>query len=274
MKFNVFTFDSRFFIQTNGTAMSTNTACMYVTIYYSYHVETVLSKLPFVKFCRRLIDDAFIIINIGAVNFEELQLAMDNFGPIGKSLEWTVTKLSRSVDFLDLTVSINDAGSIETRTFQKAMHLYLYRCPSLAQPESILDSLNYGTLHRYYWQNIHITDFGREHLAARAHKKCKVAPLFIKAAKAVQNLSLPNPQPGDTKSHSNNKNLLFIHLPYHPQQPLCKSNRYHCNTLLEQLNDEKDCFERIVLAFSRAPNIRDLCKKNHLEFAIDTSSSK
>ena len=37
MKFNVFTFGNRFFIQTNGTAMGTNAACMYATIYYSYH---------------------------------------------------------------------------------------------------------------------------------------------------------------------------------------------------------------------------------------------
>lgn len=280
MKFNVFTFGNRFFIQTNGTAMGTNAACMYATIYYSYHEETVLSKLPFVKFYRRLIDDAFIIIDNGAGNFEELQRSMDNFGPVGKRLEWVATKPSRSVDFLDLTVSITDTGDIMTKTFQKAMNLYLYRCPSSAQPESILESLIYGTLHRYYWQNTNITDFGRfaelffERLAARAHKKCDLAPLFIKAAKIVQDSSLPNPRPGDTKSHSKNDRLLFIHLPYHPQHPSRESTRYHCNTLLEQLNDEKDCFERIVLAFSRAPNIGDLCKKNHLEFAIDTSTTK
>ena len=125
MKFNVFTFGSRFFIETNGTAMGTNAACMYATIYYSYLEETVLSKLPFVKFYRRLIDDAFTIIDNGIGNFEELQLAMDNFGPISKRLEWVATKPSRSVDFLDLTVSINNAGAIKTRTFKKAMNLYL-----------------------------------------------------------------------------------------------------------------------------------------------------
>ena len=86
----------------------------------------------------------------GAGNFEKLQRSMDNFGPVGKRLEWVATNPSRSVDFLDLTVSINDAGDIVTKTFQKAMNLSLYRCPSSAQPESILESLIYGTLHRYY----------------------------------------------------------------------------------------------------------------------------
>ena len=169
--------------------MGTNTSCMYATIYYSYHKETVLSKLSFVKFYWRLIDDAFIIIDNGAGNFEELQLAMDNLRVIGKRLEWVTTKPSRSVDFVDLTVSINDSGSIETRTFQKAMHLYLYRCPSSAQPESVLESLIFGTLHRYYWQNTHIADFERfaelsfKRLAASSYKKMWSSPTFYKSSK-------------------------------------------------------------------------------------------
>jgi hypothetical protein len=45
----------------------------------------------------------------------------------------------------------------------------------------------------------HIADFGRftelffERMIARAQKKCELAPLFIKAAKDVQNSTLPNP---------------------------------------------------------------------------------
>ena len=80
-------------------------------------------------------------------------------------------------------------------------------------------------MHQYYRQNIHIIDFGHytelffKRLAAQAHTKCDPVPLFIKAAKEVQNASLPNPRPGDVKSHSTNTNNLFIHLPYHPQQP-------------------------------------------------------
>ena len=50
MKFNVFTLVSTFFIQTNSIAMGTNAACIYNNIYYSYHEETALSKLPFDKF--------------------------------------------------------------------------------------------------------------------------------------------------------------------------------------------------------------------------------
>ena len=134
----------------------------------------------------------------GTGNFKALQLAMDNFdfGPIRKkawmdnnhqafTLSW-LSPLNCDIDIYLLTVNNNDADSIETRTFQKAinMNLYLYRCPSSAQPESVLKSLIYETLHWYFWQNTHITNFGRfaelffERLAARAHKKCDLAPLF------------------------------------------------------------------------------------------------
>ena len=48
MKFNVFTFGSRFFLQLNGTAMGTNIGYMYATIYYSYHKETRLLQLSYI----------------------------------------------------------------------------------------------------------------------------------------------------------------------------------------------------------------------------------
>ena len=50
MKNNVFSFGNRYFLQLNGTAMGTNVACMYATIYYSYYEETTLAKLPYIKF--------------------------------------------------------------------------------------------------------------------------------------------------------------------------------------------------------------------------------
>ena len=36
MENNIFTFRRRYFVQTNGTAIGMNVACMYATIYYSY----------------------------------------------------------------------------------------------------------------------------------------------------------------------------------------------------------------------------------------------
>jgi hypothetical protein len=106
MKYNVFTFGTRFYIQQNGTAMGTNAACMYATIYYSYHEETVISKLPSITFYRRLIDDGFIIMQDDPGNFEHIQDVMNDFGPEGKRLKWEATEPTDSEHFLDLTITI------------------------------------------------------------------------------------------------------------------------------------------------------------------------
>ena len=65
MKYNVFSFGSRYFLQHNGTSMGTNVACMYAMIYYyySYYEETHLLHRSYIKFYDRLINDAFIIFD-------------------------------------------------------------------------------------------------------------------------------------------------------------------------------------------------------------------
>ena len=63
MRYNVFSFGSRRFLQLDGTAMGTSCACNYATIYYSYHEETKLlvDDTHLLLFYRRYIDDALII---------------------------------------------------------------------------------------------------------------------------------------------------------------------------------------------------------------------
>ena len=101
----------------------------------------MVMKHKFVKFYRRRIDDAFVVFKDEGNNFQMLQDLMNDFGPEGKRLEWVATKPTTSVAFLDVTVRITDSGEI-------AYNLYLYRPPTSAQPESILYSLIYGTIHR------------------------------------------------------------------------------------------------------------------------------
>mmetsp|Transcript_592 Transcript_592/g.651 ORF Transcript_592/g.651 Transcript_592/m.651 type:complete len:122 (-) Transcript_592:602-967(-) len=88
MKQNVLLFGNRYFLQKNGTAMGTNVACMYSTIYYSYHVEKNFLHLSYIKFYCRLIDDAFIIVKATPDIFQKVSATMDNFGPVGKRLTW------------------------------------------------------------------------------------------------------------------------------------------------------------------------------------------
>lgn len=164
---------------------------MYATIiYYSYHKETVLSKLLFIKFYQRLINDAFAIIEDTNIAFDSLLEAMSDYAPEDKRLAWEPEMQGKHVHFLDLWIKI-DIDHLSTSMFQKPANLYLYCCPFSAQLPYILYGLIYGTMHRYYWHNTSMKDFDTltkllfNRLTDRTHRAQELAPLFIKAAQEI-----------------------------------------------------------------------------------------
>ena len=69
-----------------------------------------------------------------------------------------IDELSTSVNFLDLTLSI-ESGKIVTKTYQKAMNLYLYLPASSAHPQGCIKGTIYGLVSRYYAQNTYRADY-------------------------------------------------------------------------------------------------------------------
>ena len=283
MKHNVFTFGDRYYLQKNGTAMGTNVACMYATIYYSYHEENSLLHLSYIKFYRRLIDDAFIIVEDTPEVFKNVSHAMDDFGPVGKRLTWKTEKPKDSVDFLDLTISILEDGTINTKTFQKENNPHLYRTPFSSQPPSIIKAFIYGALLRYFWQNSTQADYDFyvneliQHLLDRGHKHSSLAALFLDAGTKVVKSKMPNPTlSSSTKSKEIDRSLLIIHLPYHANNPTKTEMRTLTDNFKCALNETKSKIniERILTSFSKAPNIGELCKKHRLEPTVTISKFK
>ncbi|KAL7552329.1 hypothetical protein ACHAWF_015564 [Thalassiosira exigua] len=115
MKNNIFEWGDMYFLQLLGTAMATSAACMWATIYYAVHEMGLLipkyrnNLLLFLRY----IDDMFgIWIDDGnPTRCQEFQRDVDNFG----ILTWEFEERSTSVDFLDLTISI-EAGKVCTKT--------------------------------------------------------------------------------------------------------------------------------------------------------------
>jgi hypothetical protein len=205
---------------------------------------------------------------------------MNNFGPIGKRLNWEVEQPSIKVDFLELTITIQKDGTIATKTFQKMMNLYLYRTPESCQPESIVRSFVYGALHRYFWQNtfecdfITFTELLFLRMIDRGHQHCRLIPIFQKAVKKVITSKLPNPtlQPSTTNDDDETTNNdIYIHLPHHPNNPTTNELRTITNNLKKVITSSSNLeLNRIIIAYSKAPNIGDLCKRHQLEDYIDT----
>jgi hypothetical protein len=161
------------------------------------------------------------------------------------------------------------------------MNLYLYRTPTSCPPANILYSFVYGLIHRNYWQNTYEEDFINmiellfERMLERGHLHKIISLVFVNAIKKVETSSLPNPKPGtSTTPKAEDRNLLFIHLPHHPNNPM----KHDLQKLTTDLKNEPETsglkLERIIIAFSKAPNIGDICKKHQLEGFIDTSYQK
>ena len=119
MTMNIFTFGDLTLKQSNGTAMGTPPAPYYATIYYGIHEEKFLPHhAQRVIFYRRFIDD---VIGIWCPhnNHEQDALEWDNFKNKMNAfpgLTWEFSERAKTIDFMDMTISINKSNKIETTT--------------------------------------------------------------------------------------------------------------------------------------------------------------
>jgi hypothetical protein len=93
--------------------------------------------------------------------------------------------------------------------------VYIYRPPTSAQPVSILYSLIYGTLRRYYWHNTERSIFEQFPWKFFHHSYNK--ELFLRAAKQVNASSIPLPQLTSNVLVGGPDGTCFVHLQYHVQ---------------------------------------------------------
>jgi len=103
-----------------------------------------------------------------------------------------------------MTILIID-DRIETRTFQKAMNLYLYLPPSSAHTRSVIKGLIYGLMSHYKAQNTYRRDYIFFTmllfccLLACGWQHEVIYPTFIDAA---ERLERPRPQPSAKASNN------------------------------------------------------------------------
>ena len=64
-------------------------------------------------------------------------------------LTWEFSEPSTSVDFMDMTITINKLNKIETTLFKKRLNLRLY-IPHSAHPPGLLLGIIYSTLFRIF----------------------------------------------------------------------------------------------------------------------------
>lgn len=275
MRNNLFRFGNTNWLQLNGTAMGTPVAVMYATIYYSYHeeVEGLRSNNNALGllFYRRYIDDAIALLLCDSHHrYDSFVKRMNDFGEEGKRLVWEATTPSRTVDFLDLTLQIEDNGSITTKTYQKKMNLYLYLPPTSAHPPGVFASLIYGFLWRLRRQNTydddykHFVQFFFCRLLARGHQEQALRAAFTRAAARLD-------RGPPSRSTTVTGTRAFLHIKYHVSTPsradIQKAYQDFCKVPFQKATNPQGSsmnLEGLTIAYSRPTNIGELARQTRL----------
>ena len=260
MNNNIFSFGDTYWQQLQGTAMGTPAAPLYSIITYGYHENTQILNTyqRNLIYYKRYIDDIFgVWIDSPNTTWEDFKETLNQFG----QLRWNIEDRTTSTNFLDLHISINN-DKIETKTFQKPLNLYLYIPPTSAHPSSCFKGLITGEIIRYWSQNtktqdfIHITQLFIQRLIQRGHRITDIIPILRSAAATIDNIQ------GDrqrTQSKIPTEDTLYIHWQYHPLD----IKKLVIHELYNSTLKGHDNFQKMLIAMSRPPNLRDiLCRTN------------
>jgi hypothetical protein len=278
MRWNIFMFGDTYWRQLTGTAMGTPPACAYATLYYAIHE---LDMPPHLRRClalyKRYIDDG-IGIWIGPTNlWTEFQVWVNSFG----SLRWIFTELTREINYLDITIRLDDKNTIRTTLFEKPLNLYLYLPPHSAHPPGVLTGLIYGMIRRVYRLTTDSADcrvyLGKffTRLRHRGYSKQTLLPLF---QAGLDNRRKPPRSSKEQKKNATLHDTLFLHVPFHPANPPSRKIQETFSDVLlypraatplpqiRNLHEGVACeIKKLIIAYHRPPNLANLLCPRKLE---------
>ena len=264
--------------------MGTPPACNYATIYFACHEHKIIrrfkSNLPLY---RRYIDDIIgIWVPSGSPTEDDcrwtaFQEAIDGF----HGLEWVFSPRVHTIDYLDLTISIDSSTKkIRTTLYEKELNLYLFIPPHSAHAPGVLTGLVLGNCHRIHTLCSNPADvmalsqlfFNR--LIRRGYSPNILLPLFKRAdvlASSSSSHDLDTLSPDEKL-----KSQIFFHIEYHPNsvtsselQSLWKntvilpSHEPHFNQV-ENLHGHQIEVKQMTIAYSRPPNLGNLLSSRNL----------
>jgi hypothetical protein len=281
MQENVFTFGDMIFKQRNGTAMGTPPACALATIYFAIIGENEAMQ-QFDNhniYLKRFIDDLFGIWKCHPDPNTDTALYQQFIAKLNEcpGLAWIANPLSTTVDFLDITIELQE-DRFQTTLYKKDLKLFLYIRSTSLHPPSLLSGIVYGTL--FCIQTLCTEEKDRskrtktffKRLIARGYQPHELKPLFEKAIQRAQEYTGPPEIIKQTR-----RKALFFHVKYHPKDPPSHSiqqawKNYVANPPysmpLENICNPKTKqplqISRLIVAYSRAMNLGNLLTHRNL----------
>ena len=250
MKNNIFMFGDTYWLQIAGTAMGTNPAPDYATLYYAIWELEIIKQFNEIKYYSRYIDDGIGIwtqllpMDQNEQRWQELQTKVNSFGEEHvffqknshyKPLEWEFSKKGNTAVFLDLNINIKD-NAIKTTIFEKELNLHLYLPPHSCHSPGVTKSLIYGAIKRANCLCTDKRDISpyiikiHNRLVARGHKSSNIKKQIMEA--------LHNQATNKKQIRRNDTPSIFLHLPYNPMNPPSRIiQRAFRNTILKPENE-------------------------------------
>ena len=147
LKLNSFTFKGQHYLQIKGVAMGSKLGPGFACVYVGYF-EEILSQsynAPRPRLNKRYIDD---IVGVMIGTHDDLNTFLQFVSSFSSSLKFTWSISDSSVNFLDLTISVN-AGRLATSIFYKETDSHTYLLYSSSHPSKCKDSIPYAQLNAY-----------------------------------------------------------------------------------------------------------------------------
>ena len=222
MKNNIFQFGDLFFLQRTGTAMGAPPAPPWANLFMAIAEDEFLPKhSENLLFYKRFIDDVVgIWIDDGDESkWNRFVADLNNKYFV---LQWDVSERSKSVDYMDLTLTI-EQGKIHTTLYEKKNNHHLYIPPKSCHPPGLLPGMVHGMIHRVFRLCSDVADRRRRitdffwHLQRRGYEERQLRPLFHKAIE-IHSRERDAADANAAQKMDDGTDICF-HIQWHPHNP-------------------------------------------------------
>jgi hypothetical protein len=278
---NYFAVGDTYWKQKPGTGMGMSPAPPWATIFFALlENREVPNYATWLMFFKHFIDD---IIGIWLMdpdpvrdqeNWEAFKAVMNTW----HGLEWIFSEGTMSVNFMDLTISIQ-SSKLHTTIYEKEQNLYLYLPPHSSHPKGVKTGLVLGKVLRIRRlctdpqdADTKIREFLHQ-LLARGRSRDSLEPLFCRAEENTAAYLSRDPAERERlrlEKAKAAKNQVYFHVQFHPDDPPAREiqelwREYVAHPagdipLPACTNDDGDeCgIDKLVIAYSRPLNLQNM----------------
>ena len=263
---NIFEFNGELWHQKIGTAMGTKVAPTYACLFMGSLENKILQawKGPAPYLWRRYIDDIFFIWR---ASVEDLEAFIEFINDQHPYIKFTATydTTTKTIPFLDMSVSINDDGLLETDLFKKETAKVQYLLRASCHPGHITKNIPYSLLYTVKRICSKDEDFKirREQLRQNLLSRSYPPKIIDDAFKRVSEIDRLEAIKRVKKTKEDTTVLVTT---FHPLMPSVSNIiKKHWRVMVENSPEMKTVFKKpSIVAYKRPKNLQDILVRSKL----------